>query len=263
MSCIIQPLFSHSVPAKTLELFCIAMHCAGAVVAVKNASVSFLSCLLNFLESTFKHISGSDSPPSRSQLLLTRMPSYVLACAAQYSIDKNSNKQLDPSILQCLHSPIFDGGFLESFSKWKFLEDFGSRQSGISGTQKDHNAMSSFHEELANDTKSGSLWLSIFSQAVVHQGIQINGEVINSKDDPIFKSEAFKAALSSFLHISGFVGFCCSVPDTPDYIKHPISNDTLKQMSPEIFVSWKSFFTDLADQFKSSDFQNIFLSHSQ
>ena len=263
MSCIIQPLFSHSVPAKTLELFCIAMHCAGAVVAVKNASVSFLSCLLNFLESTFKHISGSDSPPSRSQLLLTRMPSYVLACAAQYSIDKNSNKQLDPSILQYLHSPIFDGGFLESFSKWKFLEDFGSRQSGISGTQKDHNAMSSFHEELANDTKSGSLWLSIFSQAVVHQGIQMNGEVINSKDDPIFKSEAFKAALSSFLHISGFVGFCCSVPDTPDYIKHPISNDTLKQMSPEIFVSWKSFFTDIADQFKSSDFQNILLSHSR
>jgi len=77
------------------------------------------------------------------------MPSYVLACAAQYSIDKNSNKQLDPSILQYLHSPIFDGGFLESFSKWKFLEDFGSRQSGISGTQKYHNAMSSFHEELA------------------------------------------------------------------------------------------------------------------
>jgi len=91
----------------------------------------------------------------------------------------------------------------------------------------------------------------------------LNGEVINSKDDPIFKSEAFKAALSSFLHISGFVGFCCSVPDTPDYIKHPISNDTLKQMSPEIFVSWKSFFTDIADQFKSSESQNILLSHSR
>ena len=122
------------------------------------------------------------------------------------------------------------------------MEEFGSRQSGISGTQKDQNAISSFHEELANDSKFGSLRLSIFSQAVVHQGIQLNGAVINSKDDPVFKSESFKAALSLFLRISGFVGFCCSVPDTPDYIKHPISNDTLKQTNPENFVSWTSFF---------------------
>ncbi len=246
-------LLSRNVPAKSLNMFCVAMHCAGAIVAVKNVTVSFLSCLLTFLENTFQRI-ASDLPPSRSHLLLTRIPSYVLACAAQYAIDKNSNKQLDPSILQYLHSPIFDGGFLESLSKWKFLDDFGSRQSGISGTSKAHATMSSFYEELSSDSKSGSLWLSIFSQAAVSQAV-------TSKDDPIFKCEAFKAALASFLHISGFAECCSSTPDTPEYIKRPIGKDSLKLLSPEISVLWDRFFKAILDRLKSDGDHNMLLSH--
>jgi hypothetical protein len=103
------------------------------------------------------------------------------------------------------------------------------------------------------------LWLSIFSLAVVNQGIHSNGEVINSKDDPIFKSEAFKAALSTFLHISGFAEFCCSVPDTPDYIRQPISKDTLKQLSPQKFSHFMGeFFKEIVDQFKSSESQTCY-----
>jgi hypothetical protein len=123
------------------------------------------------------------------------------------------------------------------------LEEFGSRQSGISGTQKDQNAISSFYEELANDSKSGSLWLSIFSQAVVHQGIQLNGAVINSKDDPVFKSEAFKAAFSLFLRISGFVGFCCSVPDTPDYTQASYQQRHSQANEPREFRFMEEFFS--------------------
>jgi hypothetical protein len=260
MSSIIEVLLSDTVPAKLLHLFSVAMHCAGAIVAVKNATVSFLGCLLTFLEVTFKQIE-SDTPISRCKLLMTRIPSYVLACSAQHSIDKNSSKQLDPMILHYLHSPIFDGGFLESFSKWKFLDDFGSRQSGLSGTQKAFTAMSSFYEELASDTKSGSLWLSIFSLAVTSQEFSSNGVIINSTDDPVFKSHAFKAALSAFLHITGFGDFCCSVPDTPDCIRKPLGKDTLKQLNVEIFALWERFFREIIEQFKSSDSQNVLLSH--
>jgi hypothetical protein len=246
-------LLSHKVPAKALNMFCVAMHCAGAVVAVKNVSVSFLGCLLTFLENSFKQI-VIDAPFSRSHLLLTRIPSYVLACAAQYSIDQNSNKQLDPSILQYLHSPIFDGGFLESLSKWKFLDDFGSRQSGISGTSKTHACVSSFYDELSSDSESGSLWLSMFSQAVASQAV-------DSRDDPIFKSEVFKAALSSFLHITGFAECCASTPDSPEYIRRPIVKDSLKQLSPEIFCLWERFFNGIVDRLKSVDDHNMLLSH--
>ena len=258
MSYIIPILLSKDVPEKVLNSFCVAMHCAGAVVAVKNATVSFLDCLLKFLENTFKEI-GLDKPVvSKSRLLITHIPSYVLACSAQHSIDRNSKQQLDPFILQHLHSPMFDGGFLESFSKWKFLDDFGSRQSGVSGTQKAHTALSSFYEEIASDTKSGSLWLSIFSLAVVNQAVDSNGA--NSKDAPMFKSEAFKAALSTFLHISGFAEFCSSIPDTPDYIRQPISKDTLRQLSPQICILWETFFKEIVDQLKTGD-QSVLLSH--
>lgn len=262
MSSSIDLLLSPNSRAIILHLFCIAMHCAGAIVTVKNATVSFLGRLLNFLENTFKQI-RSEMPFSRSQLLVTRIPAYVLACSAQHSIDKNSSKQLDPMILHYLHSAIFDGGFLESFSKWKFLDEFGSRQSGISGTQKAHTAMSSFYEELATDTKSGSLWLSIFSHAVTTQGFCSNGVLINSNDDPVFKTDAFKAALSTFLHITGFADFCCSVPDTPDHIKKPIGKDTLKQLNPHILPLWVTFFKEIIHQFNDSDSRKILLSHCQ
>jgi hypothetical protein len=253
-------LLSCNASDQILRSFCLALQCAGAVVAVKNVSVSFLGCLLNFLESSFAEI-RIHTACSITHVLLTRIPSYVLACSAQYSIDRNSNKNLDASILQHLHNPVFDGGFLESFSRWKFLDDFGSRQSGVSGTRKAVIALSSFYEELSSDSKSGSVWLSIFSLAVVKQGVSMNGTTITSRDDPIFKSEAFTAALSAFLHITGFAEFCSSVPNTPDHIRQPICPDTLRQLNPELFCLWGRFFTEIVEHFISIDSQSTLLSH--